>query len=57
MKPFQTYALYHLSLDDLIEFDIDISDIEQVIENVSEEKQKSINWTDVWGKKYAVLTI
>lgn len=31
--------------------------IEQVIENVSEEKQKSINWTDVWGKKYAVLTI
>ena len=48
--------LYHLSLDDLIEFDIDISDIEQVIENVSEEKQKSINWTDVWGKKYPVLT-
>ncbi len=49
-------CLYHLSLDDLIEFDIDISDIEQVIENVSEEKQKSINWTDVWGKKYPVLT-
>ena len=49
-------SLYHLSLDDLIEFDIDISDIEQVIENVSEEKQKSINWTDVWGKKYPVLT-
>lgn len=48
-------CLYYLSLDDLIEFDIDISDIEQVIENVSEEKQQSINWTDVWGKKYPVL--
>ncbi|MCI8483949.1 MAG: helix-turn-helix transcriptional regulator [Lachnospiraceae bacterium] len=47
--------LYQLSLDDLIEFDMDIKEIERVIENTSEEKQKEINWTEVWGKKYPVL--
>lgn len=48
--------LYQLSLDDLIEFDVDIKEIEQIIEKTSEEKQKKIDWTKMWGKKYPVLT-
>ncbi|MFR1709493.1 MAG: helix-turn-helix transcriptional regulator [Clostridium sp.] len=48
--------LYHLSLDELIEFDIDLKEIERVIENTSEETESKVNWTKVWGKKYPVLT-
>lgn len=48
--------LYHLSLDELIEFDVEIKEIEDFIENTSEEKQKKIDWTKLWGKKYPVLT-
>ena len=48
--------LYHLSLDELIEFDIDLKEIEQVIEHTSEETEKKVDWTKVWGKKYPILT-
>lgn len=48
--------LYHLTLDELVDFDIDLKEIEQIIENTSEEKQQKIDWTGVWGKKYPVLT-
>lgn len=48
--------LYHLSLDELIDFDINLNEIVQVIENTSEEKQKKIDWTKMWGKKYPILT-
>lgn len=48
--------LYHLTLDELIDFDIQLKEIEETIEKVSEEKQKEIDWTKVWGKKYPVLT-
>ena len=47
--------LYHLSLDELVEFDADIKEIEQVIENTSEEVQQKIDWSKLWGKKYPVL--
>lgn len=49
-------VLYHLTLDELIDFDIDLKEIEQAIENTNEEKQQKIDWTSVWGKKYPVLT-
>lgn len=49
-------VLYHVSLDELIDFDVDLKEIERVIENTSEEKQRNIDWTKVWGKKYPVLT-
>lgn len=48
--------LYHLTLDELIDFDIDQKEIEEAIENISDEKQQKIDWTSVWGKKYPVLT-
>lgn len=49
-------TIYHLSLDELIEFDTDLQEIQQVIEKTSEEKQQEIDWTKVWGEKYPVLT-
>lgn len=48
--------LYHLTLDELIDFDIDLKEIEQIIENTSEEAEEKIDWTSAWGKKYPILT-
>lgn len=47
--------LYHLSLDELIEFDVDLKEIEDVIKNTNEEKEAKIDWTNAWSKKYPVL--
>lgn len=48
--------LYRLSLDELIDFDIDVKEVEEVIARTSEETQKKIDWTKLWGQKYPVLT-
>ena len=47
--------LYNLTLDKLIDFDIDIKEIEEIIKNTNEEKESKINWTNAWSKKYPVL--
>lgn len=47
--------LYHMSLDDLIKFDTNLKEIEQIIINTNEEKEAKINWTKAWSKKYPVL--
>lgn len=47
--------LYNLSLDELIDFDIELNEIEKEIEKSSEERDKKINWTKAWGKKYPIL--
>ena len=47
--------LYHVTLDELIDFDIDVKEIEQLIEKTSEETQAKIDWTAAWGKKYPIL--
>ena len=47
--------LYNLSLDDLIEFDIDLKEIEEAIKNTNEEKEEKIGWTNAWSKKYPIL--
>lgn len=49
-------VIYHLSLDELTEFNADVKEIEQLIKNTSEETQKEIDWTKIWGEKYPVLT-
>ncbi|MDD3346999.1 helix-turn-helix transcriptional regulator [Oscillibacter sp.] len=48
--------LYHLTLDELVAFDVELKRIEQAIENTSEEVQKRVNWTTVWSKKYPILS-
>ena len=47
--------LYNLSLDELIEFDVDLKEIEEVIKNTKEEKEEKIDWTNAWSKKYPIL--
>lgn len=52
-------SLYHLSLDELIDYDMEVEEIEEierVIEKTSEATQQKIDWNAVWGKKYPVLT-
>lgn len=33
----------------------DKNKIEDIIENMNEEKENKINWTNAWGKNYPVL--
>lgn len=47
--------LYKVSLDELINFDVNVREIEQCIERTSEETQAKIDWTAAWGKKYPIL--
>lgn len=47
--------LYHLSLDELIDFDLDVQEIQEVIDRTSEEVSDKVDWTKAWGKKYPVL--
>ena len=49
-------SLYRLSLDKLIDYDMEVEEIERAIEKTSEETQQKIDWNAVWGKKYPVLT-
>lgn len=48
-------VLYNTSLDDLIEFDTDAREIQEIIERYDEKTEEKINWTDAWGKKYPIL--
>jgi transcriptional regulator with XRE-family HTH domain len=47
--------LYNLSLDELISFDLDVKELEEIIEKTSEEIQNKVDWTSVWSKKYPIL--
>lgn len=48
-------TLYHITLDELVELDLQVKEIQQVIEKTTEETQKKIDWTAMWAKKYPVL--
>lgn len=48
-------VLYGLSLDELVEFDLDIKEIQEVIDKTSEEVSEKIDWTKAWSKKYPVF--
>lgn len=47
--------LYHLSLDELIDFDMDVEEVHQAIERTSAALEEKIDWTKAWGKKYPIL--
>lgn len=47
--------LYNLSLDELISFDVDVKQIEEMIEKTTDEIQNKVDWTKVWSKKYPIL--
>lgn len=48
-------VLYNITLDELIEFDADIKEIQEIIEKTKEETEEKIDWTNAWGKKYPIL--
>ena len=48
--------LYNLSLDELIEFDIDVNEIQEAIDKTSDKVSEKIDWTKVWIKKYPILS-
>ncbi len=47
--------LYRCTLDELIDFDVDVQQLEQVIENTSEQTQQKVDWNKLWAKKYPIL--
>ena len=49
-------VLYHLTLDELVDFDIEVKEIEAIIQKTSEETQQKIDWTQMWAAKYPILT-
>lgn len=48
-------VLYGLSLDELIEFDAGIQEIQDIVNQTSEETAAKIDWTKLWSSKYPVL--
>lgn len=48
-------VLYHITLDELAEYDFDEQQAREMIDSVSEEAQAKIDWNRVWSKKYPVL--
>ena len=48
-------VLYKLTLDELIDFDLDVQEIQEAIARTSDAVTDKIDWTSAWGKKYPVL--
>lgn len=44
-----------LTLDELMNLNIEQQVIEEVIKNTDETKEEKIDWTNAWSKKYPVL--
>ena len=51
----QLALLYRLSLDELIDCDLDMQEIQQAIQRSDEKREEKIDWTKAWGKKYPIL--
>ena len=47
--------LYGLTLDELIDFDLDVQELERVVRNTSEEVQQKVDWSKLWAEQYPVL--
>lgn len=49
-------VLYGMSLDELIDFDIDVKEIQEIIDKTPDEVNDKIDWTKAWSKKYPILS-
>ena len=47
--------LYGVTLDELIDFDLDVQELERVVRNTSEEVQQKVDWNKLWAEQYPVL--
>lgn len=50
-------SLYRMTLDELVDFDIDVKELEQVVKNTRDEVQQKVDWTKLWAEKYPVLAV
>ena len=48
-------VVYGRTLDELVEFDADTAEIQDVINRTSEELSHKIDWTRLWSRKYPIL--
>ena len=48
-------VLCGLTLDELIEFNVDVQEIQEVINKTTEETVNKVDWTKVWAEKYPIL--
>lgn len=48
-------ALYHLSLDQLLEYDLETEKVKAMVDQMSEQTSRKINWNKVWSSKYPIL--
>lgn len=46
-----------MTLDDLIDFDLEQNKIQEIIEKTNESVEEKIDWTKAWGQKYPILLI
>lgn len=51
----QLSSLYGLTLDELVDYDMDVHKIQDAIERTSDKVTEKIDWTKMWSKKYPVL--
>ena len=48
-------SLYRITLDELVDFDIDVQELTEMINSVSDEVTEKVDWTAVWAQKYPIL--
>ncbi|MCI8540496.1 MAG: helix-turn-helix transcriptional regulator [Erysipelotrichaceae bacterium] len=49
-------SLYHTSLDDLIDFDLEVNELTEMIRHTSTETQNKVDWNQVWAEQYPILS-
>ena len=47
--------LYQMTLDALVDLDIEAREINDMISRISEEAQARVDWTAVWAERYPIL--
>ena len=48
-------GIYHLTLDELLDFDLDVKEIQEIIAKTSDAAAAKIDWTKAWSQKYPIL--
>ena len=48
-------VLYGVTLDELVDYDIDVREIQDMIDRTSDAVTDKIDWTKAWSKKYPIL--
>lgn len=47
--------LYQMTLDELVAFDLEVQELTEMIDRVSDEVVEKVDWTAVWAQKYPIL--